>query len=294
MTLRVGNSNEDATHFPGFRRLLHKMSTQRIIPPMTGSPQGKQDSASRFDFRIIEETDDWLAVDKPAPLQIHPSKPGDAGLTLWDGLRALLSFELAASGQVSIVNRLDRETSGIVLVAKNAAAARRFGKAMMRRQSRKEYLAIVRGCPEWETKTLEAPIIRAGEVGNSPVWVKQIVHEKGAPSETAFHVRQRWERGGMRFSLIEAHPRTGRMHQIRVHLAHLGFPIVGDKIYGGDEACYLEFIETGWTPALEERLLLPRQALHSHRLEIEDAQGRLAWEAPLAADLAEFLRGAMD
>ena len=91
------------------------------------------------------------------------------------------------------------------------------------------------------------------------------------------------------FALIEAKPLTGRMHQIRVHLAHLGFPIVGDKIYGGDESCYLEFIETGWTPALEQKLLLPRQALHSQRMEIEDSHGNLAWEAPLARDLRAFM-----
>lgn len=78
------------------------------------------------------------------------------------------------------------------------------------------------------------------------------------------------------------------MHQIRVHLEHLGFPVVGDKIYGGDESCYLEYIETGWTPALEKKLLLPRQALHSLRMEVGDAQGILAWEVPLAADMQEF------
>jgi 23S rRNA pseudouridine1911/1915/1917 synthase len=78
------------------------------------------------------------------------------------------------------------------------------------------------------------------------------------------------------------------MHQIRVHLAHLGLPMVGDKIYGGDESCYLDFIETGWTPSLEKRLLLSRQALHSQRLEIHDAHGTLAWEAPLPEDMRAF------
>ena len=106
--------------------------------------------ANQYDFTILDETEDWLVVDKPAPLQIHPSKPADAGLTLWDGLRALLSYEIANGGQVSIVNRLDRETSGVVLIAKNAETARRFGKAMMRRQCAKTYLAIVHGWPEWE------------------------------------------------------------------------------------------------------------------------------------------------
>jgi len=249
--------------------------------------------ASPYDFSILDETEDWIVVDKPAPLQIHPSKPADAGLTLWDGLRAMLSYEIANGGQVSIINRLDRETSGAVLIAKNAETARRFGKAMMRRQCGKTYLAIVRGWPEWEARTLDAPIRRAGEVMDSPIWVKQMVHAGGAPCVTDFRVLDGFERrvnnAGQRFALIQAKPLTGRMHQIRVHLAHLGYPVVGDKIYGGDESCYLEFVETGWTAALQRKLLLPRQALHSQRLEIEDSHGSLAWEAPIARDLRAFI-----
>ncbi len=248
---------------------------------------------SQFDFTIVEETDDWLVVSKPAPLQIHPSKPGDGGLTLWDGLRAMLSFELVNGGQVSIVNRLDRETSGLVLVAKNVETARRFGKAMMRRQCHKTYLAIVHGWPDWDAIRLDAPILRRGEIMESRIWVKQMVHENGSPCLTGFRVMQKFERkidGAPRqFTLIEAKPHTGRMHQLRVHLSHLGFPIVGDKIYGADESCYLDFIETGWTFALAARLLLPRHALHSLSMEVEDAHGHLRWETPLAEDLQSFI-----
>ena len=82
-------------------------------------------------------------------------------------------------------------------------------------------------------------------------------------------------------ALIEARPETGRMHQIRVHLHHLGFPVVGDKLYGPDERCYLEFIETGWTPSLQEKLLLPRQALHSWKLELRCDALHATWEAPI-------------
>jgi 23S rRNA pseudouridine1911/1915/1917 synthase len=101
-------------------------------------------------FRVVAETQDYLVVDKPPFLLIHPSKP-DGTPTLWAALRELLAFELVNGGQVSIVNRLDRETSGLVLIAKNAVSARRFGRAMERRQIEKEYLAIVHGWPEWET-----------------------------------------------------------------------------------------------------------------------------------------------
>jgi 23S rRNA pseudouridine1911/1915/1917 synthase len=90
-----------------------------------------------------------------------------------------------------------------------------------------------------------------------------------------------------KFSVIRAMPRTGRTHQIRVHLASIGHPIVGDKIYGPDEQLYLRFIETGWTDELERTLLLPRHALHSAKLAIED---ELQWTSALPPDLAEFCR----
>ncbi|HSJ01685.1 MAG: RluA family pseudouridine synthase, partial [Verrucomicrobium sp.] len=173
---------------------------------------------SAFDFTILDETEDWLVVDKPAPLQIHPSKPSDAGLTLWDGIRELLAYELANGGQVSIINRLDRETSGVVLVAKNGPAARRLGKAMMRRQMHKTYLAVVYGWPDWETRKVEAPILRQGEVMESRIWVKQRVHEQGVPCVSDFKVLEWHENALGRFAVVECTPHTGRMHQLRVHL----------------------------------------------------------------------------
>src|SRR5215510_13042917 len=103
------------------------------------------------DFKIIEETEDYAVVDKPPFLLIHPTKP-DGTRTLWQELRGLFAYEIAAGGQVSIVNRLDRETSGLVLVAKTAEMARDFGLLMQRQSLRKEYLAIVWGWPEWEHK----------------------------------------------------------------------------------------------------------------------------------------------
>jgi len=163
-------------------------------------------SRAAFDFTILDETEDWLVVDKPAPLQIHPSKPTDAGYTLWDGLRALLGYELANGGQVSILNRLDRETSGVVLVAKNSVTARRFGKAMMRRQIHKTYLAIVHGWPDWETTTLDAPILRQGDVMPSKIWVKQMVHKDGASSITDFRVLKKWSAAPVSASPISASP----------------------------------------------------------------------------------------
>jgi 23S rRNA pseudouridine1911/1915/1917 synthase len=207
------------------------------------------------------------------------------------------------------VNRLDRETSGLVLVAKKADVARRFGLLMQRRRLKKEYLAIVCGWPEWETRLVDAALDRQGKHQRSAIWLKQTIHPSGAPAQTELYVERRFVRLHGRpepqlagrgegapfegscttekFSLIRAIPHTGRTHQIRVHLASLGHPIVGDKIYGSDEQLYLRFIETGWTSELERHLLLARHALHSAKLAIE---GEHEWNSPLPSDLVEFIR----
>jgi 23S rRNA pseudouridine1911/1915/1917 synthase len=239
------------------------------------------------DFSIVAERDDFLVVEKPPFLLVHPSKPNGAR-SLWGELKHLLAFEIANGGQVSIVNRLDRETSGLVLVAKNAAAARCFGVMMQEQRIAKEYLAIVWGWPEWNSKTVDSPLARQGMHAPSPIWLKQAIHPAGVPARTEFTIERRCCRGAAddRFSIIRAIPQTGRTHQIRVHLASLGHPIVGDKIYGPDEKLYLQFIETGWTPELAHRLLLPRHALHSAALEIEGGE---KWTSPLPFDLECFL-----
>ena len=269
--------------------------------------------ATLLHFRITDETDDYVLVDKAPFLLVHPTKAGGAE-TLWKQLRELLAFEIANGGQVSIVNRLDRETSGLVLVAKTSAAARKFGMLMQERRLRKEYLAVVWGWPEWQTKVVDAPLDRQGEHQKSNIWLKQMINPSGAPAQTEFRIERCFEKirgrdeppgrpkrspSGVtrekfrsrapainKFSLIRAVPITGRTHQIRVHLASIGHPVVGDKIYGPDEQLYLRFIDTGWTPELEQRLLLPRHALHSTKLAIV---GKIEWESPLPVDLAEFV-----
>ena len=202
-------------------------------------------------------------------------------------------------------------------MAKTSAAARKFGLLMQEQRLKKEYLAIVWGWPNWEAQTVDAPLDRQGKHEKSAIWLKQAIHAKGAPAQTEFRVEKRFTRsifmaspspGASRpplpqgedrgegistqgqFALVRAIPRTGRTHQIRVHLASIGHPIVGDKIYGPDERLYLQFIETGWTPELEQQLLLPRHALQSAKLAID---GEMEWTSPLYVDLAEFCSGAL-
>ena len=240
-------------------------------------------------LRIIEETPDWLVVDKPAHIRVHPSKPSDER-TLWHALRETLAFELANGGQVSLIHRLDRETSGLMLIAKNAPAARKFSVLMERRVFQKRYFALVWGWPRDNEFEIDAPLLRQGDVMESRIYLKQTTHPTGVAARTTFRVLQRFTMetsNGAKFSLVEATLHTGRMHQIRVHLAHAGHAVVGDKIYGPDEGCYLEFIETGWTDALASRLLLPRHALHAGFLAVPDEH--LAWESPLAEDLQKWM-----
>ncbi len=237
---------------------------------------------------VIHETDDIIVVDKPARLLVHPSKP-DGQYTLWQALRELLAYEIANGGQVSIINRLDRETSGVTLVAKTAAAARKFSMLMASRNVSKTYQALVSGWPEQDRYEIDAPILRRGEVEPSRIHLYRIIHPAGVPARTVIEVERRFTRettNGNRFALVRAFPETGRIHQIRLHLAHIGHPVVGDKLYGPSEECYLEFIETGWTPRLAARLLLDRHALHSAALQFPGESG---WQAPLPPDMAGFL-----
>ena len=250
------------------------------------NPGTEKSTATAATFKVVDETDDYAIVEKPPFLLVHPTKPGGPR-TLWSELRNLFAFEIANGGQVSIVNRLDRETSGLMLVAKTSVAARRFGLLMQEQRIGKEYLAIVFGWPEWEEKIVNAPLARAGVHGPSRIWLKQTIHPQGAPALTRFVIEKRFVRAKNRFAVVRAIPQTGRTHQIRVHLASLGHAIVGDKIYGPNENHYLEFIERGWTPELESALLLPRQALHSARLQIDRGDW---WQSPLPADLSNWMR----
>jgi 23S rRNA pseudouridine1911/1915/1917 synthase len=242
------------------------------------------------DFQVIDESDDWLVVDKPAPLIVHPAnnKPEP---TLLGGVEHLLAFEMENGACPAIVNRLDRDTSGLVLIAKHTRAARELGMMFERREVEKEYLAIVSGWPEQEEWAVDAPIARAGDFGPSAIWVRQIIHPQGKPCRTRFIVENRFLRGEGRYALIRCFPETGRMHQIRVHLAHSGYPIVGDKIYSGDGSAYLDWMKTGWTAELAQRLHLPRHALHAAKLDLHWHGTPHKWSAPLPADMTGFIAG---
>jgi 23S rRNA pseudouridine1911/1915/1917 synthase len=161
------------------------------------------------------------------------------------------------------VNRLDRETSGVTLLAKDLGTARELGRLWEGRQVEKDYLAIVHGHLQETHGIIDAPL---GKDEQSKVAIKDCVRADGAAARTEYWVQRRFAHDQMPFTLLLVRPHTGRKHQIRIHLAHLGHPIVGDKLYGGDEDLYLALVEDRLTPEQRQRLILPHHALHAREV----------------------------
>lgn len=222
----------------------------------------------------LNETPDLLILNKPALVVCHPSKRGP-----WSSLVGACR-EYLGLDRVYLPFRLDRETSGILLIAKNQPTGSRLQKAMQLRQAEKTYTAIL--CGELRgSVTVDQPL---GRATNSPVHVQQTVVPDGAAAVTEFHPLE--HRGG--YTLARVHPHTGRMHQIRAHARWLGHPVAADKIYGPDPTLMLDFLEHGFTGRLPELLPLPRQALHASEIVFTTDEGRAVFAAPWTDDLREF------
>lgn len=223
---------------------------------------------------IVFENDELLVVNKPGDVVCHPSKAGP-----WSSLVGALR-EHTGLPTVHLVFRLDRETSGIVVLTKTSAMASRLQVAMQKRRVGKAYVAIVTG--ELSTPiTVDQPL---GDDHHSVVFLKSAVVPEGQPSISHFTPLAR----GGGYTLVRVVTETGRKHQIRAHAQWLGHSLVGDKIYGPDARCYLEFIDHGWTENLARQLLLPRQALHCAEIDLNRAGLPHVFRATLADDLRAF------
>lgn len=228
-------------------------------------------------FGVLYRDEDMAAIDKPAGLPVHSTARFYKN-TLARFLRDYFPKEL----HPTMAHRLDRETSGLMLIALTREASSALKRAFRERSVQKRYLAIVRGSApdEGEIDLPLGPDIRSG------IRIKMDIVASGFPSRTLYRTLER--RGD--FSLVEACPKTGRQHQIRAHFSAIGYPILGDKLYGQDPSVWLEYIETGWTQSLAERLLFPRQALHAAgaRFPHPKTGEIMEIECPLAKELQDF------
>jgi 23S rRNA-/tRNA-specific pseudouridylate synthase len=293
-----------------------------------------EEPAVNTNYRIVYEDEALLAVSKPAPLPVHA-----IGAYFRNSLTHLLKRDLPEAENYRLAHRLDSETSGLLLLAKDTETLRKLQKDW-NGNIQKTYRAIVFGIfPKGETR-VDAPIgPKAGSEVRMKLAVVQNVDKykttangepldklgaghiespcgdksEGKESVTLFTlleirpVSRSGNKGGNsmgglspvalakgegrgKFSLVEAQPLTGRTHQIRVHLEHLGFPIVGDKLYSGDDETFLHFYEYDWDDWLQERVILPRTALHAFRLEFTHPHSgqRMTLEDPLPKDMARF------
>ena len=223
---------------------------------------------------ILHEDERLLVIDKPGDVVCHPSKAGP-----WSSLVGA-AREHTGLPTMHLVFRLDRETSGVVVLAKDARLASRLQRAMQERRVAKRYLALLTGELRDRVR-IDQPL---GPDVASPVFVKSTVRPDGQASVTEVEPLAA-ARG---FTLARVRLLTGRKHQIRAHAQWLGYPVVGDKIYGPDARLYLEFIDHGFTAELAAQLLLPRQALHCAEIELGVPELPAVLRAPLAPDLAAF------
>lgn len=204
-------------------------------------------------YRILHEDEFFLVVDKPAPLPVHA-----VGRFKEKNLLSLLIRDLHPGGEgFRIVNRLDSETSGLVLVAKSALAAGKLGILFENREVAKEYHAIVFGVPEAQAGTISAPLGLKVESGHNI----RSSDPAGESAQTDYQVLS--STGG--YSLLKVMPRTGRTHQIRAHLSFLKHPIVGDKIYI-DPRIFERYIQEGWQEEMRPVVKAERLLLHASRL----------------------------
>ncbi|MCX8099420.1 MAG: RluA family pseudouridine synthase [Casimicrobiaceae bacterium] len=266
--LEAGRIRVDGAHWPGKRRVAGGETIELDVPEPV---EAGRDEPEARPLSILFEDEELLVLDKPPGLVVHPGAGHPRGTLL----NALLHHapQLSALPRAGIVHRLDRDTSGIMMVAKTLEAHTALVRELQARKVRREYLALVHGLIERAGRI-------EGAIGRDPhrrTRMAVVEPARGKPAITHYRPREVFAAADTRptLTLIECRLETGRTHQIRVHLAHLGHPLVGDPVYGR-----------------RRDRLLGRQALHAWRLSLcHPRSGEpLRLSAPLAPDFAALVR----
>jgi 23S rRNA pseudouridine1911/1915/1917 synthase len=231
------------------------------------------------DFGILYQDESVLVIDKPAGLPMHTTAK------FWRNTLTAVLRERYPDEQMEMAHRIDRETSGVLLIARGRDVASFLTRAFARRAVDKTYLALVKGHPPDQGR-IDRPL----KLLDTRSHVMMGVADDGLPAVTTYEVLRRFAD----HALCAAHPETGRQHQIRVHFQSIGHPIVGDKLYGASEELFMRSCDQGVTPELLAIFDgLPRHALHAHRLTFPHPVRRepLTVESPLPADLTDYIAG---
>jgi len=258
--VRVNKKRVDQTY-----RL--KMGDQVRIPPVRVAEQPEREYVPALEFPILYEDDALLAINKPSGVAVH----GGSGVSF--GVIEQLRRARPQAKFLELVHRLDRETSGVLLLAKKRSALTAMHEIMREGNSDKRYFALVLG--QWKNakQHVKLPLHKFNTAEGEK---RVMVRDDGQASHTIFTLQKSW----LKFSLLEAQLKTGRTHQIRVHLSHLGFPIAGDDKYG-DFARNKELMKQG----------LKRMFLHAHSIAFAHPLTGAPMElsAPLPDDLKCFI-----
>jgi len=230
------------------------------IPP----PEAVELEAEDIPLEMIYEDASLAVINKPAGMVVHPGAGNRKGTLVNALLHHCGALPGGEGARPGIVHRLDKDTSGVILVAKSERAMRRLAGQFKKREVKKRYTALVKGVVELDNGVVEAPVARhAGDRKKMAV-----EHSIGKEARTVYHVERRFRS----FTLLSLEPETGRTHQIRVHMKHIGHPLVGDSKYGGGSG-------------------MKRHALHAARISFihPDTGERLEFSAPMPEDMKEFI-----
>lgn len=235
-------------------------------------------------LQMIYQDDQILVIDKPAGIPVVPDRHRNSA-TVFDLLPEGVARNPESGVKAKLAHRLDKHTSGALLIARDRDAKRGLTLAFQEHQVHKEYLALVRGVVRNEDQTVEAPIGKDRRHALRMV----IDEEHGKAAVTRIRVEETFDG----FTLLRVLPVSGRTHQIRIHLAHIGFPILGDGLYGGRPKLFLSDLKRSFRPkpGRQEKPILERQALHCEILEFDTMDGvRRRVRSELPSDLQTLLK----